>query len=80
MTKALHQIILFPPPKSEYVFQKHWESEYFFWEKTITPPPTTDKHSISSFSIIILVICISREAVRNSVLFNPYNSYSSHRV
>ena len=20
----------FPPPKSEYVFQQHWESEYFF--------------------------------------------------
>ena len=28
----------FPPPKSEYFFQQHWESEYFFLEKTITPP------------------------------------------
>jgi hypothetical protein len=30
MTKTLNQIILFPPPKSEYFFQQHWESEYFF--------------------------------------------------
>jgi hypothetical protein len=31
MTKTLNQIILFPPPKSEYFFQQHWESEYFFY-------------------------------------------------
>ena len=24
----------FPPPKSEYFFQQHWESEYFFRNKT----------------------------------------------
>jgi hypothetical protein len=30
MTKTLNQIIFFPPPKSEYLFQQHWESEYFF--------------------------------------------------
>ena len=30
MTKTLNQIIIFfPPPKSEYFFQQHWESEYF---------------------------------------------------
>jgi len=23
----------FPPPKSEYFFQQHWESEYFFRKK-----------------------------------------------
>jgi hypothetical protein len=23
----------FPPPKSEYIFQQHWESEYFFRKK-----------------------------------------------
>ena len=28
MTKT--QIIFFPPSKSEYFFQQHWESEYFF--------------------------------------------------
>jgi hypothetical protein len=22
--------LFFPPPKSEYFFQQHWESEYFF--------------------------------------------------
>ena len=38
MTKILNQIIFFPPPKSEYFFQQHWESEYFFRKKTITPP------------------------------------------
>ena len=35
MTKTLNQIIFFPPPKSEYFFQQHWESEYFFQKKTI---------------------------------------------
>ena len=30
MTKTLNQIIFFPPPKSEFFFQQHWESEYFF--------------------------------------------------
>ena len=31
MTKTLNHIIFFfPPPKSEYFFQQHWESEYFF--------------------------------------------------
>ena len=24
---------------SEYFFQQHWESEYFFRQKNITPPP-----------------------------------------
>jgi hypothetical protein len=37
MTKTLNQIFFFPPPKSEYFFQQHWESEYFFRKKTITP-------------------------------------------
>ena len=25
--------LIFPPPKSEYFFQQHWESEYFFRKK-----------------------------------------------
>jgi hypothetical protein len=33
MTKTLNQIFIFPPPKSEYIFQQHWESEYFFRKK-----------------------------------------------
>jgi hypothetical protein len=37
MTKTLNQIIFFPPPKSEYFFQQHWESEYFFRKKNVTP-------------------------------------------
>jgi hypothetical protein len=34
VTKILNQIIPFPPPKSEYFFQQHWESEYFSRKKT----------------------------------------------
>ena len=31
MTKTLNQIFFFPaPPKSEYFFQQHWESEYLY--------------------------------------------------
>ena len=30
MTKTLNRNIFFPPSKSEYFFQQHWESEYFF--------------------------------------------------
>ena len=37
MTKTLNQIICFPPPKSEYFFQQHWESEYFFRKKPYPP-------------------------------------------
>jgi hypothetical protein len=33
MTKTLNQIFFFPPPKSEYFFQQHWESKYFFRKK-----------------------------------------------
>ena len=28
MTKTLNHIFFFPPPKSEYFFQQHWESEF----------------------------------------------------
>jgi hypothetical protein len=44
MTKTLNQIIFFPPPKSEYFFQQHWESQYFFRKKTY--PPLQVKWSI----------------------------------
>ena len=37
MTKTLIQIFFFPPPKSEYFFQQHWESEYFFRNKPYPP-------------------------------------------
>ena len=30
MTKTRNQIIFFLSPKSEYFYQQHWESEYFF--------------------------------------------------
>jgi hypothetical protein len=31
--KIFKQYFTFPPPKSEYFFQQHWESEYFFRKK-----------------------------------------------
>ena len=36
--KNSNQFIFFPPPNSEYFFQQHWESEYFFRKKTHNPP------------------------------------------
>jgi hypothetical protein len=39
MTKTLNQIIFFSPPKSEYFFQQHWESEYFLEKKHNPPSP-----------------------------------------
>ena len=38
MSKTLNQISFFPPQKSEYCFQPHWESEYFFRKKNHNPP------------------------------------------
>jgi hypothetical protein len=39
MTKTLDQIIIFFLHQNQnIVFQQHWESEYFFRTKTITPP------------------------------------------
>jgi hypothetical protein len=32
--KNWFRLFFFPPPKSEYFFQQHWESEYFFRKKT----------------------------------------------
>ena len=32
----------FPPPKSKYFFQQHWESEYFFLEKVKWSVPNED--------------------------------------
>jgi hypothetical protein len=44
---------LFPPPKSEYFFQQHWESEYFL-EKKHTPPFQV-KWSFPNISLIKLM-------------------------
>jgi hypothetical protein len=38
MIKTLNHIIFFPPPKSKYFFQQHWESEYIFRKKKHNPP------------------------------------------
>ena len=42
MTKTLNQIIIFPPPKSEYLFQQHWNQNIFLEKKhnqPLHPPP-----------------------------------------
>jgi hypothetical protein len=39
MTKTLNQIIIFFLHQNQIFFQQHWESEYFFRKKTITPHP-----------------------------------------
>ena len=38
MTKTLNQIFFFLHQNQNIFFQQHWESEYFFRKKTITPP------------------------------------------
>jgi hypothetical protein len=43
MTKTLNQIIFFPPPKSEYFFQQHWESELELKHQGKTSNDTIDK-------------------------------------
>ena len=46
MTTTLNQIIFFPPPKSEYLFQQHGESEYFFRKKPYPPPFKSNGRSL----------------------------------
>ena len=57
MKNTLNQIISFPPPKSEYFFQQHWESEYFFLEKK-------PYHNHTQLSILIYLVAI------NNLCFN----------
>jgi hypothetical protein len=53
MTKTQNQIIFFPPLKSEYIFQQHWESEYFFRPP---PPPSLEvKWSVPKSYIMIQI-------------------------
>ena len=50
----------FHPPKSEKNFQQHWESEYFFRKKTITPPFKLYGRSLKEALAMILtkkIIC-----------------------
>jgi hypothetical protein len=47
MTKTLNQIFFFPPPKSEYLFQQHWESEYIFRKKNHNLPLKLNGRSLN---------------------------------
>ena len=47
----------FPPPKSEYFFQQHWESEYFFRNKTIPPFKLNGRSPIYTFFFNISLVC-----------------------
>ena len=55
MTKTLNQIFVFPPPKSEYFFQQHWNQNIFLEKKHNLPPPFQAKWSfpITSLSATI---------------------------
>ena len=53
MTKTLNQIIFFSPPKSEYFFQQHWESEWFFLEKNHNLPFKLNGRSLMSVQLTL---------------------------
>jgi hypothetical protein len=55
----------FPPPKSEYFFQQHWESEYFFRKKNITPPFKLNRPSLTQ-----IYMTIHFEFLLYSLMFN----------
>jgi len=46
MKKTLNQTIFFSSTKIRIFVQQHWESEYFFRKKNITPPPLEVKWSV----------------------------------
>ena len=52
MTKTLNHIF-FPPPKSEYFFQQHWESGIFFLEKNHNHPWKLNGPSLSLTDYIL---------------------------
>ena len=64
MTKTLNQIIFFPPPKSEYFFQQHCESEYFFRERQL--------HDRKSRCL--------RGRPHSSILYSPSGFFSSYFI
>jgi hypothetical protein len=57
MTKTLNHIFFFPSPKSEFFFQQHWESEYFFRNKTIPPFKLNGRSPIYTFFFNISLVC-----------------------
>ena len=54
MTKTLNQIF-FSSTKIRIFFQQHWESEYFFRKKTITPPSPLFKLNDRSLTSMVTI-------------------------
>ena len=84
MTKTLNQLIFFPPPKSEYFFQQHWESEYFLG-KNHTPPFKLKGRSLSSTkvkntSFVTPVYVQQRVAICNYTAFCRHRTGFSHNL
>jgi hypothetical protein len=75
MTKTLNHIIFFSPPKSEYIFQQHWESEYFFGKKIIPSPPT----KLNGRSLNIVINGLGYEIMHGNRLI-IYTLYDYHWV
>ena len=48
---------LFPPSLSEYFFQQHWESEYFFRKKKHNPP-----FKLNGRSLKLVGLCVNVSA------------------
>ena len=76
MTKTLNQIIFFPPPKSEYFFQQHQESEYLFRKKPYPPFKLNGRSlTMTSFyfrnSAMSQYICMKYQ-LRNGSPYGPW--------
>ena len=71
MTKTLNQIIFFPPPKSEYFLQQHWESEYFFRLLNLGTPIHQNK-TISSVWHILMTQRHARKQTTSVILLESY--------
>ena len=70
MTKTRNQIIFFPPPKSEYFFQQHWELEYIFRKKNLQV-----KWSFPNLYNNVIIHTI-KKIVRTVLLMNEFTEFS----
>ena len=53
------RLFFFPPPQSEYFFQQHWESKYFFRKiKTVTHPFKLNGDSLRCHTSLQLYIAV----------------------
>ena len=76
--------LFFPPPKAEYFFQQHWESEYFFRKKTYPPFKLNGRSLILYIShkcfifdgacfVSIVILCSNGILMTLPVVYVPLN-------